>query len=295
MLTTLITLYLSAQVNNTGTSEIPFEYNTPVASAGIEILSLSPVPIKAHETSIGLSAVSALVMDVSSNKVLFEKNIHDQLPIASITKIMTAVVTLESIENLNDLAIVSAEAIHTPGSKIWLQQNEKISYQDLLHALLISSGNDAAITIAENVAGSKESFVQRMNEKAVALGMKNTHFANPHGLDDPENYSTASDIAILAGYALKKQFIRSTIDIKEMNIMSASGIAHTLTSTNKLLGVDPEIKGLKTGSTLAAGECLVALAVNPFGNEIITVLLNSQARFSETQHLKDKIWEAYVW
>lgn len=295
MLTSLITLYLSAQVNSTGVADIPFEYETVNNTAGIEILSLSPVPIKAQEVPIGLTAASAIVMDVNSNKVLYEKNINEQLPIASITKIMTAVVTIEEIEDLRELTFVSNKAATTPGSKIWLREGERINYSDLLHALLIASGNDAAVAIAENVAGSEELFVQKMNAKAKSLGMHNTNFTNPHGLDHPENYSTASDIAILAGYALKKKFIRDTIDIKEMSITSASGFGHALSNTNKLLGVDPEIKGLKTGSTVAAGECLVSLAVNPYGNEIVTVILNSQARFNETQYLKDKIWETYVW
>ncbi len=280
---------------NGAPTALPMDYDIPHRSAGIEILSLSPIPVKSEEVPIGLTAVSALVMDVSSNKVLYEKNTEEALPIASITKIMTAVVAIEEIENLDEVAIVSVNAVETPGSKIWLYGGENITYKNLLYGLLVSSGNDAAVAIAENVAGSEELFVQKMNEKATSLGMKNTNFANPHGLDDPENYSTASDIALLAGYALKKQFIRGIIDVKEMNISSTNGHAHHITSTNKLLGVDPEIKGLKTGSTLGAGECLVALAVNPYGNEIVTVILNSQARFSETQYLKDKIWEAYVW
>jgi len=294
VLSTLITLYLSAQVNSP-TAQIPLGNTVPQRPTGIEILSLSPLPIKSIEVPIGLTAKSALVMDVSSNKVLYEKNIDAQLPIASITKIMTAIVTIEEIENLDEIAVVSGNATSTLGSKIWLYQGERISYKNLLYGLLVSSGNDAATAIAENVAGSEELFVQKMNEKRVALGMHNTSFANPHGLDDPNNYSTASDVAILAGYALKKSFIRSIIDIKEMSIFNEHGGGHTLTSTNKLLGVDPEIKGLKTGSTIGAGECLVALAVNPYGNEIITILLNSGDRFGETQYLKDKIWEAYVW
>ena len=294
MLSTLITLYLSAQLNGP-TADIPFEHGIPHRSAGIEILSLSPIPIKSEEVPIGLTAASALVIDVSSNKILYEKNIEEKLPIASITKIMTAIVVIEEVENLNEVAVISRDATLTPGSKIWLYQGERITYENLLYGLLVASGNDAASAIAENVAGSEELFVQKMNEKRIALGMKNTNFANPHGLDDPENYSTASDLAILANYALKKSFIRSIIDVKEMNISNENGGGHTLTNTNKLIGVDPEIKGLKTGTTVGAGECLIALAVNPYGNEIITIILNSQARFNETQYLKDKIWETYVW
>lgn len=293
MLSTLITLYLSAQLNGGGI-DIPL-HDIRHRSAGIEILSLSPIPIKSAEIPIGLTAVSALVLDVSSNKILYEKNIDEKLQMASLTKIMTAVVTIEEIGNLEEIATVPQEATIIPGSKVWLREGEKISYKHLLYSLLIASGNDAAVAIAINVAGSEELFVQKMNEKALALGMKNTHFANPHGLDDKDNYSTARELGILAGYAIKKSFIRSIIDTKEMNFTSESAIVHNLLSTNKLLGVDPEIKGLKTGSTLAAGECLIALAVSPYGNEIVTVILNSQARFSETQYLKDKIWETYIW
>lgn len=293
MLSTLITLYLSAKLNGTA-PDISF-YNIPHRSAGIEILSLSPVPIKSAEVEVGLSAVSALVVDVSSNKTLYEKNIDEQLQIASLTKIMTAVVVIEEIDDLEKIAVVPQEAVLVQGSKVWLKEGEKISYAHLLYSILIASGNDAATAVAIGVSGSEELFVQKMNEKATMLGMKNTHFANPHGLDNSENYSTARDLAILAGYAVKKNFIRSVIDTKEMEFKSASGVTHKLVSTNKLLGVDPEIKGLKTGSTLGAGESLVALAVNPYGNEIVTVILNSEARFSETQYLKDKIWETYIW
>lgn len=293
MLSTLITLYLSAKLNGTNT-DIPFD-SIPHRSAGIEILSLSPIPIKSAEVKVGLSAISALVIDVSSNKVLYEKNIDEKLQIASLTKIMTAVVVIEEVADLEKISVVPKEATLVQGSKVWLREGEKISYTQLLYAMLIASGNDAAMSAAINISGSEELFVQKMNDKALALGMKNTHFTNPHGLDDPENYSTAKDLSILAGYAIKKSFIRSIIDTKEMEFQSESGIAHKLISTNKLLGVDPEIKGLKTGSTLGAGENLIALAVNPYGNEIVTVILNSQARFSETQYLKNKIWETYVW
>lgn len=293
MLSTLITLYLSAKLNGTA-PDISF-YNIPHRSAGIEILSLSPIPIKSAEVQVGLSAVSALVVDVSSNKTLYEKNIDEQLQIASLTKIMTAVVVIEEIDDLEKIVTVPREAVKVQGSKVWLKEGEKISYAHLLYSILIASGNDAAVSTAIGVSGSEELFVQKMNEKAAMLGMKNTHFSNPHGLDDPENYSTAKDLAILAGYAVKKSFIRSIIDTKEMEFESVSGVQHKLVSTNKLLGVDPEIKGLKTGSTLGAGESLIALAVNPYGNEIVTVILNSEARFSETQYLKDKIWETYVW
>ncbi|MDP4008667.1 MAG: D-alanyl-D-alanine carboxypeptidase family protein [Candidatus Peregrinibacteria bacterium] len=294
MLSTLITLYLSALLNGTNTN-MPLIYNMPHRSAGIEILSLSPIPIKSEDIPIRLTAVSALVLDVNSNKILYEKNIEQKLPIASLTKIMTAIVAIESVDNLDDVATVSRNAALITGSRAWLQQGEKITYKNLLYSMLINSGNDAAVAIAENISGSEELFVQKMNAKAENLGMQNTHFANPHGLDDPDNYSTAKDLGILAGYAIKKSFIRSIIDIKEMEFQSVSGITHKLINTNKLLGVDPEIKGLKTGSTLSAGECLISLAINPYGNEIVTVILNSSARFNETQYLKDKIWETYVW
>ncbi len=296
MITTLITLALSAHLNEPSLSLLQIQSESFSRQfSGIEVVQLTPLPEKKADTQVYLTAKSALVIDVNSGKVLFAKNIEEKLPIASLTKIMTAVVVLEETQNINAITTVPKEAPQVMGSRVLLRSGEKISYRDLLYSLLIPSGNDAAVALAITTAGSQELFIQKMNEKALALGMKNTHFSNPHGLDDPENYSTANDLAILANYALKKKLIRSIIDISALEIVSADGLTHLLSSTNKLLGIDPEIKGFKTGSTAKSGESLIALAVNEYGNEIITILLSSNDRFAETQYLKEKIWESYVW
>src|SRR5699024_7368504 len=138
----------------------------------------------------------ALLMDASTGRVLVEKNAHEQTRIASLTKIMTAIIAIEE-GKLDDIVLASERAVHISGSSIYLQQNEKIRLEDLLYGLMLRSGNDAAVAIAEHIGGSMEGFVYLMNEKARLLGMVNTHFMNPHGLDEDGHYSTAYDLAKL--------------------------------------------------------------------------------------------------
>lgn len=203
--------------------------------------------------AVGTAAASAILVEQGSGRVLWEHNAHEERLIASITKIMTAVVALEE-GDLSAVYTVTAEDM-AEGSSMYLRPGEQVGLEELLYGLLLASGNDAALAVARCVAGNVERFVALMNEKAEALGMEHTHFANPNGLDAPDHRSTAADMARLAAYALEDQtFCR---------IVSTSAITlgeRTLTNHNKLLRRYEGCIGVKTGYTRAAGRTLVSAA-----------------------------------
>ena len=151
-----------------------------------------------------ISAKSAVLIDSKTGTVLYAKNIHERLPMASTTKIMTAIVAIEN-SNISDVVTVSKEAVGVEGSSIYLCAQEKLSMENLLYALLLESANDVAAAIAIEVAGSIDAFAELMNSKAQELGLENTHFTNPHGLDNEEHYTTAYELAKVAAYAMKKR------------------------------------------------------------------------------------------
>jgi len=243
-----------------------------------------------------IEAKSSLAMDISTGMVLYEKNIHDRLPIASITKLMTIMITLEE-NNLEDVVTISKNAANTGGTSMGLKAGEKIKVKDLLEGALIQSANDAAIALAENNAKTVEEFTKKMNKKALTLGLLNTHYSNPAGLEDKDNYSSAYDLAKLSRYIYQKQFIKQVASTKDTTVTSVGGdYTHKLTSTNDLLGNKYyKVKGLKTGTTDAAGLCLISIAENDKGNEILTIVLNSPSRFTETKIIIDWIFRAYTW
>ncbi|MDY0408347.1 D-alanyl-D-alanine carboxypeptidase family protein [Paracerasibacillus soli] len=167
-----------------------------------------------------VSAQNAILIEQSTGRVLFEKNAHDQRPIASITKIMTAIIAVES-GMMDDMTAASRRAIYTEGSSIYLEQGEKMSIKDLVYGLMLRSGNDAAVAISEHIGGSVEGFVYLMNEKAKWLGMENTSFKNPHGLHEENHYSSAYDMAILMRYAMDNDVFREISGwkcIKQKNV-----------------------------------------------------------------------------
>jgi len=260
------------------------------------LLSVSPIPIKKDAfISPIIKAKASVAMDNQTGEILFEKNGNARKQIASITKLMTAIIILEE-NSLGEVATVSSKASRKEGSQMFLRLGEEITIQDLLYGLLIQSANDAAETLAEHNAGSEKDFVTKMNTKARELGLLNTHFQNPIGFDSQNNYSSAVDIAKLARYAYQKEFIKNTATIKEMKVLSYDKTyTHELESTNELLDSYLNIKGLKTGKTALAGLCNVSIAENDQGNDIITVVLNSPARFTESKILIDWVFRAYIW
>ncbi|MBU1992466.1 MAG: D-alanyl-D-alanine carboxypeptidase family protein [Patescibacteria group bacterium] len=297
MITTILSLYIASILN-------PFASTEPVQAMGIypqgkylaSLLHAAPQPVKkTDKIAPVLKATSSIAVDIDSGKTLFESNVHEKRAIASITKLMTAAIVLDE-NNLNEVVTISREAASVPGSKIWLYPGEKIQVQNLLYSIIIHSGNDAAWALAEYNAGSVEAFVDKMNEKAKKLGLENTHFTNPAGFDDKDNYSTAYDVSILGRYIYRKSFVRHAAAIKELSVTSVNGdITHNLQSTNDLLDSYLNVKGLKTGHTEKAGLCLVAITENEFGNRILTVMLNSPNRFEETKILTDWAFRSFIW
>ncbi len=215
------------------------------------------------------SAKSAIVMESTSEEVLFEKNADQPLPQASTTKIMTALVVLESVETTQILT-VSEKAAAVEGSQLGLCAGDRVSVSDLLYILMLKSGNDAAEALAEGVAGSVSGFVEKMNRKAEGMGLKNTRFENPHGLPAEGHYTTARDLARLTAAALENPQFRAIVSTKQITLTYKNAV---LSNSNKLLDSCPGIFGVKTGFTKKAGRCLVSAAERN-GVSLICVTLN---------------------
>lgn len=259
-------------------------------------LTANPLPIKKeHASTPVVKARAVMIIEPKSGTILHKKNANEKLPIASLTKLMTAVIVAEE-ENLNRVITVPKIATEVPGTKIWLNAGERMKVGDLLAGALIASGNDAATALAHENAGTVERFVQKMNEKARLLGMYSTQFKNPTGLDDPNAYSTAADLSLLTLYALKKPEILVLADKMELTIGGDGQRTRVLKNTNQLLGTSLfHIKGLKTGSTKAAGTCLITVAENEKGNQVAIIVLGSPARFRESKLLVNWAFQNYIW
>ncbi|MFA6436061.1 MAG: hypothetical protein WCW30_02920, partial [Candidatus Gracilibacteria bacterium] len=254
------------------------------------LLKVEPLPQQNEDVQpLNLSAESVIAVDLNSAKILYEKNSSLQRPIASLTKIMTGLIIAEE-ENPYSVVQISENAAGTEGSIVWLNAGEEMTVKDLMYGLLIASGNDAAVALAEYNAGSTENFIKKMNQKAIFLGLTNTHYSNPVGMDTTDNYSTAQDLALLSMYALQNDFFMEPVSLEKYEVESESGITHEYISTNKLLSEDiglndVEISGLKTGTTPEAGECLITLATYNNDQQILTVVLGSADRFNDTENL----------
>lgn len=234
-----------------------------------------------------VEASSVVLLEVASGQVLFSKNPHERRPQASTTKITTAIVALEH-GKLTDKVKVSKKAAETPESAIWLEEGEVLTLEQLMYALMLFSANDAASAIAEHIAGSEGKFAEMMNAKAVEIGAKDSHYVNPHGLDDPNHYTSAYDLAILARYGLTKvPGFAEIVRTREKNIPWAGHpYERVLRNRNKLLKTYPGADGVKTGYTNEAGRCLVASATRG-GMQLIAVVMDSPDMFKEAATLLD--------
>ena len=248
-------------------------------------LSLLVLPVYGAEPT--LSASSAVLMDRESGRVLYEKNAREQRSIASITKLMTALVAVELHPDLSATVTIRREWTGAEGSSMYLRPGEEVTLEALLYGLLLSSGNDAALAVAGYCGGDVESFVAQMNKKAAQLGMNDTHFANPSGLDDPDHYSTAYDMAILARAVLEREELRAIVSTRSIHIAGRS-----LTNHNKLLWRYEGCTGLKTGYTDEAGRTLVSSALRE-GQELIAVTLNAPNDWADHAALFDYGFATY--
>ena len=275
------------------------------------LIDAQPVPIRRTSDLAQLNledhnlafigANSFYVMDVDSGAILAEKNATQTLYPASTTKMMTALVAQE-LYNLEE-TIVVPPGVKEQGNGMRLIAGEEMTVKNLLYGLLIPSANDAAFTLASHYFDdqplgsevSQEAFVEKMNLKAQELHLDNTHFNNSAGFDDENQVSTARDLAILARELIKDDFFAQIVATSEMTVTDITGqIIHPLKNTNQLLGVENGVIGVKTGTTLLAGEVLVTL-VERDGHPIIIALLASSDRFSETTQIIDWVYASYEW
>ena len=251
-------------------------------AAAILLFSIFPCQSKAVSTS----ATSAILMDADSGRVLYQQNADKQMLIASTTKIMTALVAIRE-GTLSDTVTVKREAALTEGSSMYLKEGEQLTLETLLYGLMLCSGNDAAVAVADHVGGSQEGFAQLMNETAQELGMTNTSFANPNGLDHEKHYSTARDMAVLACAAMKNETL---VRVETMRTITIGG--RTMTNHNKLLSYMDGCIGLKTGYTKAAGRTLVSCAEKN-GQRLIAVTLQDGNDWADHQALYEYGFAAY--
>ena len=233
-----------------------------------------------------ISAEKALVLDALTGRVLFEKHADQQSLIASTTKIMTALIVCERC-NVLDRMRIPKEAVGIEGSSMYLQEGEILTIQELLYGLMLSSGNDAAVALAIYCGGTVEGFAELMNDKAHVLGLKNTHFENPNGLDSPGHYSTARDLAKLAAYAMENPIFYKTVSAKTVTV----GDRH-LRNHNKLLWQVEGADGVKTGYTRAAGRILVSSATRN-DRRLICVTLNAPCDWADHSALLGEGFSRY--
>lgn len=227
-----------------------------------------------------INSRSAIVYDRISGSILFGKNENQKSKMASTTKIMTAIIVLETC-NLDDIVIVSPKAAGTGGSRLGLHTNDKISIRDLLYGLLLCSGNDAAVALAEHVGGDLSSFANLMNEKCNSLELTSTHLVTPHGLDNDNHYTTAYELAIITNYALKNETFYNFVGTKNYTV-TINGYPKTLSNTNELLGNLDGVYGVKTGFTNGANRCLVT-AVKRDNMDLICIVLGADTKKDRTK------------
>lgn len=221
-----------------------------------------------------ISAKSAVLIEADSGLVVFEKNKDLLLPMASTTKIMSAIVAIEECP-LDKIITIPAEATNIEGSSIYLKEGESLSVRELLYALLLESANDSAVALAYATCGNLEGFVNLMNEKAISLGLESTHFTNPHGLDDDEHYTTAYELGLIASYAMKNPVFKEIVSTYKATIPLNNGEGtRVLVNHNKLLRSFEGATGIKTGFTKKCGRCLVSSALVD-GVSMICVTLNA--------------------
>lgn len=255
-------------------------------------IALSWLSFSAFAQTLDISAKSAVLIEAESGDLLYQKNAFTRLPMASTTKIMTAIVAIESCD-LSKTIAVPKEAVGVEGSSVYLHEGERLTMENLLYALLLESANDAATAIAILVGGSIEGFADMMNRKAAELELTGTHFTNPHGLDDGEHYTTAFDLAKIAAYALKNEdFSRICSTYRTTIPLNSNEGTRVLVNHNKMLRIYNGAIGIKTGFTKKSGRCLVSAAKRD-GLTLVAVTLNAPNDWSDHEKLLNFGFDRY--
>ncbi|MGN9135326.1 D-alanyl-D-alanine carboxypeptidase family protein [Clostridium sp. HCP1S3_B4] len=231
---------------------------------------------------LNVDARCAIAIDSKTKDVLYEKNAYELVPMASTTKILTAIIAIDR-GNLDEEYIISKNACSVRGSKVGYAENEKVTVRELLYGLMFKSGNDAAIALAEGIAGNVDDFANIMNHYAVSFGVLDSHFKTPHGLDSEDHYSTAYDLALLASKGFEYDTFREIVGSKSIS-KDKYNFTRDYNNINKILWKIPGANGVKTGYTGQAGKCLVS-SVRHKDRDIIIVVLNCNDRWNQTEKI----------
>jgi D-alanyl-D-alanine carboxypeptidase len=240
-----------------------------------------------QEAQAKVSASGMLVMDLESGQQLLGRLVDERRPIASLTKLMTALIIVEH-HSMDEWVTIPVAAAEIGGNRAYLEAGQHYRVGDLLSALLILSANDAAVTLALYHSGSVESFVDAMNVRTQELGMSNTSYANPTGFDDPVQYSTPRDLAWLTMFAFREPEIHRRMGMRGTTIVSREGVSTTLTHTHALLHADTPVVAGKTGTTDGAGQCLLSV-LSEQGRSMLVILLHSSQRYTDMRVLLDAL------
>lgn len=259
---------------------------TPLTGHAVGVTTTTTVSSGSATTSTTLpggvptiGGAAAILVNMEDGRVLYEKKADARRPIASTTKMMTGLLAIEALRP-DQVITASKHATEAGESEIWLVPGEQLSAKDMLYALLVKSGNDAAVALAEATAGTEEAFVARMNAKTAELGMANSHFTNPHGLDNKDHYSSARDLSILGRYAMQNELFRAIVGTAKTTIpWPGHDYGRTLKNHNTLVGQAPFVTGIKSGYTGKAGYCLVASGERA-GVSMVTVILGEPDKAS---------------
>ena len=252
-------------------------------------------PVLAQQPALTIAAKAYYLVDFQTGQALAGQNVHERIEPASLTKLMTAYVTFSALKQnritLNQAVQVSERAWRMEGSRMFIEPNKPVTVDELIKGMIVQSGNDACIALAETIAGSEEIFVHMMNKEAARIGMKNTHFTNSSGLPDPEHYSSAHDLALLASSIIRD--FPEFYPLYSLKEYTYNGI--TQPNRNRLLRLDPHVDGLKTGWTKAAGYCLITSSIRD-KRRLISVVIGSDSanvRSIESQRLLNYGFQFY--
>lgn len=257
----------------------------------IILLFLINIPITPI-TSDATSAKAMCVMEVGSKRVLNKYNEQTKLPMASTTKIMTAITAIENCDDLDKEFEISPKAVGISGTSLYLRKGEVMTTRDLLYGLMLISGNDASVAIGEHISGSSKKFIELMNKTATKIGAMNTHFDNTHGLDSETHYTSAYDLALITSYAMSNDIFKEIVSTQNKKITNTDGKVRYLKNKNKLLARLDGCCGVKTGFTNDAGRCLVS-SCERNGMTVVCVVLNCGPMFEESEQLIEKAFNEY--